>query len=310
MNRNDQNKKVEFLSNSRSGVQILNLCQKEQRNYCEIKLDEIVISGVFFPRLYQHKLTNNHWQLVKPGQYQLFRNEHEANRTTVATLVRNDHQPNSWRIDTSNHLQGKEKQAIQSIINLFEQPHLTRIDIAFDFINFDNAGMHNRFTSNSSSTRVNYSRGGMLESIYCGGKGSPKVYRYYDKARERHAKHCSIPPSVNSWERLEMQLRGKETANWLDDAKQMLAIFKRPVITDLSGGSSINEYIYALALIDHPDIKQHLAKGTKAKYNKLLKSLDGFDDTYSKAALEELKKQTTQIDQEINSFLPQPFNSS
>lgn len=149
---------------------LFKLSAKNKTNVCEIKLDEITVTG--FMNAYQHQdtLKKNCWvpgaiNIIdgKPDMYNLFRDT-----DSIATLSKNKYYSDSWRIDTSNHLTEQEKEYIISIIQLFDKPRITRLDIAVDFINFDDSGMN--YTLYKPNTKIFYTRGkdGKFESITAG----------------------------------------------------------------------------------------------------------------------------------------------
>ena len=149
-----QKEKIKPYLTSRLEVHFLDLLEN---NLCEISLDRVTVNGVFHAEQFTSKLHENNWALqgeidghpTKFGLKRINSNGELLEKHNIATLVRNKgknrHQGN-WRLDTSNHIQSnKEKQEILAIINLFDEVHITRLDIAIDFINFDNAGMNYRF---------------------------------------------------------------------------------------------------------------------------------------------------------------------
>ena len=307
-----KDKKKTYLT-SRSEVQNLDLLEN---NLCEISLDWITVNGIFHAEQFINKLHDNNWALqdeldghpTKFGLKRINSNGELLEKHNIATLTRSkgrNKKQGNWRLDTSNHIESnKEKQEILAVIRLFEDAHITRLDIAIDFLNFTNAGMRYRFYKPNVSKYVIINRNGTIGTIYCGSSGSTVQYRYYDKLKERNAKKARIPPNINSWERLEVKLRGKKSLNWLAETKKSLTYFKCPDKVKLD-----NEKISTVAmleyLINHPERlnNKDLSKGTLAKYRKLLRQNKGLDNSLALIALSELDKKAESLRQEINSFL-------
>ena len=310
-----QKEKIKPYLTSRLEVHFLDLLEN---NLCEISLDRVTVNGVFHAEQFTSKLHENNWALQKeldghPTKFGLKRinsNGELLEKHNIATLVRNKgknrHQGN-WRLDTSNHIQSnKEKQEILAIINLFDEVHITRLDIAIDFINFDNAGMNYRFYKpNVKQYRIT-ERNGAIGTIYCGSYGSSVQYCYYDKLKERNNKKARIPPNIRNWERLEIRLRRKKTLNWLDETKKALNYFKCPDKVKLNPKKKDMRKVAMLEyLINHPDRlnNNYLSKSTLAKYRKLLRQNKGLDNSLALIAINRLDKQTKSLEREINSYL-------
>ena len=307
-----KDKKKTYLT-SRSEVQNLDLLEN---NLCEISLDWITVNGIFHAEQFINKLHDNNWALqdeldghpTKFGLKRINSNGELLEKHNIATLTRSkgrNKKQGNWRLDTSNHIESnKEKQEILAIIQLFDDAHITRLDIAIDFLNFTNAGMRYRFYKPNVSKYVIINRNGTIGTIYCGSSGSTVQYRYYDKLKERNAKKARIPPNINSWERLEVKLRGKKSLNWLAETKKALTYFKCPdkVNLDNEGTKTAAMLEY---LINHPERfnNNYLSKGTLAKYRKLLKQNKGLDNRLALIAMNKLDKKAESLRQEINSFL-------
>ncbi|XKU94795.1 hypothetical protein R0Q57_08280 [Lactobacillus acidophilus] len=287
-----------------------------ENNLCEINLDRVTINGVFHAEQYKRKLHANNWVLldeldkhpIKFGLKRISNNGELLEKHNIATLIRNkgkNKKQGNWRLDTSNHIQNKkEKQEIINIINLFEEVHITRIDIAIDFINFNNAGMKYRFYKPNTKQYTITERNGEIGTIYCGSNGSNVQYLYYNKLKERSIKRIKLPDNIKSWERLEIVLRNKKVLNWLDETQKALTYFKCPDIVKLDN-EKINTVAMLEYLIKHPDRlnNKYLSKGTLAKYRKMLKQNKGLDNHLALAGLDALSKHETALKEEINSYL-------
>ncbi|WP_224429637.1 replication initiation factor domain-containing protein [Lactobacillus amylovorus] len=310
-----QKEKNKTYLTSRSEVHFLDLLEN---NLCEISLDWITVNGIFHAEQFINKLHDNNWALqdeldghpIKFGLKRINSNGELLEPHNIATLIRNkgkNKKQGNWRLETSNHIESsKEKQEILAVIRLFDDAHITRLDIAIDYINFANAGMHYRFYKPNVKQYWIKERNGTIGTIYCGSSGSTVQYRYYDKLKERNAKKARIPPNIKSWERLEVKLRGKNTLNWLAETKKALNYFKCPDKVKLnSNKTDIRKVAMLEYLINHPDRlnNNYLSKSTLAKYRKLFRQNKGLDNSLALIAINRLDKQTKSLEREINSYL-------
>lgn len=275
-------------------------------NYCSISIDWISISGEFHAEQNYTRLKENHWRQVdeldgRPLVFELDRVNKNGEFTQIAVIKRNKF--NGWRIETSNHLQSpQEKQSISNIIALFDLPHITRLDIAIDFINCEHAGMNYRIFKPNMTKTVKYNKAGKIETTYLGQRKSNVQYRYYDKRLEISKNKQDLPDNISSWERLELQLRSKKVAsNWYKEAIKMLSYFKRPNLTTIADQDP-KSYLMLTGILEHPEKFSDLAKGTKAKYRKMIKDNHGFDTSLTDTAMKLLIANAEKIQQEIDSF--------
>lgn len=284
----------------------------------KVKLDRITITGeiLWSAKKMAILLKDTEWEAkdVSNKEYILNRYFEDGGREMVAVLIKNPHQT-SYRLDTSNHLNtDKELEDIQKMVGLFREEtcHQTRIDIAFDFINGEINGkplkpMSHRIYRFNASKAIFYEdknvemlgRSQDIETIYSGKRKSDLMIRYYNKISEQRARKKSIPNGIKRWERLELQLRGKKTDEWLESANQMLGYFKLPELNTI-------ERIQDRAIIHSLDDNQiswtELSKGYKAKIRKLIKNNNGFNTEYADKAIIVLKKNQSDIENEIDRF--------
>ena len=275
-------------------------------NYCSIAIDWLSISGEFHAEQNYTTLKENHWRQVeeldgRPLTFELDRVNKNGEFTQIAMLKRNNFK--GWRIETSNHIQTiKEKQYIRNVISLFGSPHITRLDIAIDFINCEHAGMNYKIFKPNTTITVSYNKAGKIETTYYGKRKSNVQYRYYDKKLERNKNKQHLPNNITSWERLELQLRSNKVANnWYKEAIKMLSYFKRPNLTTIADKDP-KSYFMLTGILEHPEKFNDLAKGTKAKYRKMIKDNHGFDTSMTDTAMKMLVDNAEKIKKEINSF--------
>lgn len=289
---------------------LFTLSNKNISNDCEISLDEITVAGEINISECKDSLKENNWVLTsvnpidgEPSTYNLFRDG-----DSIATLSKNRYYSNSWRIDTSNHLTAQEKRYITNITRLFNKPRITRIDVAVDFINFDDAGMI--YTLYRPNTKIFYTRGtnGKFESITAGVKKSLQVYRYYNKLIELRQNHgIKAPPYIKNWERLELQLRQTKTYNtvqdWDNRVEKMLNCLILPEVTRLAV-PNVKERAMINQLLNHPEEFKYISSRTRAKYRKKIRELHKKSTpTRINLATKALEHKKNDINKEITSFL-------
>ncbi|MBI1700517.1 hypothetical protein HYQ59_1869, partial [Lactobacillus crispatus] len=203
----------------------------------DVKLDRITVVG--FVNIDADALNNSLREIgwTDSGtdsegfsKYELLRPRKNRKPENKAVFLHNDYQE-SWRIDTSNHLSKKEKDAVVRALLLLKNKHVSRIDIAFDFIDGPYAGMRHRLYPKGTTTSFigenlfMFDKSQKIQTIYAGKRKSLSMYRYYDKLAERKSAGVKVE-GVKSWERLELQVRGKKADEWLINSKKMLECFK------------------------------------------------------------------------------------
>lgn len=277
----------------------------------DLKLDRVTISG----GIYKHRtaltelnnaLSKSRWEQISDSEFRLLRKNENGVYEHVAGLYANKFQNGSWRLDTSNHLQGDELQQILIPLNLMTCPHLTRIDVAFDIINGDLPNMAHRIFKFGTSERIfgeginEYTgRAKQIQTIYAGTRKSEMQIRYYDKAAEQKSRRKELPDGVKKWERLEIQLRGKSIGEWKIACRKMLMTFKMP---NYSTVKNAQERAMLAALQNHVVEYHELARATRTKFRSLLKSNIGLDDTYSQLLMVYFDEHVTDLENEIKGF--------
>ena len=282
----------------------------------DVKLDRVTLTGnlkISNQELEKIMSEMSEWQLQPDYKadspwWKMVRRVSDDVFETVAVFMKNQFQT-SWRIDTSNHLENDaEKLSIIRVVMLMEQRHLTRIDIAFDFINCKYAGMRHVLvkpgTTNTNYKEIRevefYGRSGAFETKYLGKRRSLSMIRYYDKLVEQIKAHASIPADIESWERLELQLRGSRSDEWIAEVEKMLNFFKLPEVEKLD---NVTDKVNLLILTEHPEIFKEFNKQKKAKYRKMYRENQGMNTEYSKNAEKVFFESVPKIQNEIDEFL-------
>lgn len=302
--KNIQRKNTQKLTLSNKPVRGLLFAPYEElkkNNICVISWDRITIAGTLFAELNRSTLLELGWHETKlingyAQQFRLMRG-----RKQVAELIRNKHNGrNYWRLDTSNHLTEKEKEKLTKTAQLMQDNiHITRLDLAFDFINCKNSGMKHKFYKSGTSQALFLDRRGILETLYTGKKYSSIRYCYYNKLKERKKARASIPKDYKTWERIELRLKGQKVNEWITQATKMLKYFKMPTIENNQQLKGSTKIILA-SLIEHPErINELASKRTRAKYRKLMKQYEGFNTDWQEMALAELNRRIPELNKEL-----------
>ncbi|PEH03556.1 hypothetical protein CP356_09545 [Lactobacillus sp. UMNPBX5] len=281
--------------------------------YC--KLDRITVSGKIGKTVDLVKIAvKNHWKrkIDRLGnEFAVVEREfNNGDHENKAVLMPNPYQEFSWRIDTSNHLNKHELKCILSMIPYLADAHLTRIDVAFDFINGQYKPMKHiivRDRARQSEIRnvdeltSIYGSSGDLQTLYCGARSSDFMIRIYNKKIETTRHHKKLPDNVEEWERWELQLRGKRSYEWLESAKIMLSQIKYPNYQNLDPGD-----IAVLHSIDDRVVSfKDFSKKKAARLRKLRKESVGYSDDYAKAGLQALEDNANKINEQVEIFLGQ-----
>ena len=177
--------------------------------------------------------------------------------------------------------------------------HITRLDLAIDFINCKHSGMKHNIYKQGTSQALFLDRYGTLETLYAGKQSSNIRYCYYNKLKERKKERASIPKDYKTWERIELRLKGQKVNEWITQATKMLKYFKMPTIENnqqLKGSTKIT----LASLIEHPErINELASKRTRAKYRKLMKQYKGFNTDWQEMALAELNRRIPELNKEL-----------
>ncbi|GAN41250.1 hypothetical protein LC1981_0469 [Lacticaseibacillus paracasei NRIC 1981] len=100
---------------------------------------------------------------------------------------------------------------------------LTRVDIAWDLI--DEYDLTNYLIDRTRVKRnILQSSVGRLQTIYLGSPRSEKQVRIYDKFQER-SDAKDTPVGINTWWRVEAQMRSSVAKNWRSEASSILPCF-------------------------------------------------------------------------------------
>jgi len=245
------------------------------------------------------------WEF-RNGSFEFLREDDDGNTEHLAWLEENKFKQYDWRLDFNpNHISEFERLEIAKVIQKLDNPHFSRLDIAFDVFNDPQAMNYRVYRWNVKEMMIETYKGRQkrVETIYWGARKSEEQIRLYDKFREQTAKQKEIPAGVTDWARLELQLRGKRPTEWLEATEKMLDQFK------VSNFSKIDDYKIRGVLIglNSGEIMwEELSKTTRAKYRKMINDGVGFDNSLSvdlvKVLFDNLEKLQNELQLLLNEF--------
>lgn len=114
------------------------------------------------------------------------------------------------------------------IHDLFLDPHFSRADIACDILNSPDDFITQYRVVAPVSFKPIYGRSGKLETAYWGSRSSERQIRMYNKKLEQETKRKVVPEEIETWWRLELQLRRGKAINWYEMVQETLDSFISP----------------------------------------------------------------------------------
>ena len=226
----------------------------------------------------------NGWQIV---------DKHDENIAYIEILK---YQEGQGRIDfnpnkISQFLAGSMKNFIH---DLFLEPHFSRADIACDIIDVPDDFITQYRVVDPVSFKPIYGRSGKLETAYWGSRASERQVRLYNKKLEQERKKVIVPKEIDTWWRLEMQLRRGKATDWHAMVQESLDSFASPHFLPID--IKPIDKIVIDGLIAEPSNWSIIARHTKYKYRNLLKQESQNDELTNhlretfKESADELKK--------------------
>lgn len=271
----------------------------------QVSIDRITVSGELKAEYRELQRVMNalgsSWQL-SDGVFRLIREYPNGDAENIAYYAENAFQAGSWRLDFNpNKLSDEEKLEMKRAIDLLTDVHFTRLDLAFDVFN-NELGMKYRIYRPNVSQReygvytAQWTKA--VETIYYGSNSSEQQIRQYNKLVEQTKKKMPLPDGVEHWMRLELQLRGRKPAEWVERAKNMLGDFRLPNYDNIK---SVNDkmalHSLEIGLVDWSDF----AKDKRARLRKLQK--EQYDDTLSRELFDLLIAHQERLQGELTSYL-------
>ena len=271
----------------------------------QVSIDRITVSGELKAEYRELQRVMNalgrSWEL-SDGVFRLIREYPNGDTENIAYYAENAFQAGSWRLDFNpNKLSDEEKLEMKRAIDLLTDVHFTRLDLAFDVFN-NELGMKYRIYRPNVSQReygvytAQWTKA--VETIYYGSNSSEQQIRQYNKLVEQTKKNMPLPDGVAHWMRLELQLRGRKPAEWVERAKDMLGDFRLPNYDNIK---SVNDkmalHSLEIGLVDWSDF----AKDKRARLRKLQK--EQYDDTLARELFNLLIAHQERLRGELTSYL-------
>lgn len=206
------------------------------------------------------------------------------------------------RIDFNPHKLGKytDKNIKNFIHQLFIEPHFSRADVACDIYNLPNELLQQYQLADPVSYRPIYGRSGELETMYWGSRASERQVRLYNKFIEQSRKKEYISEEVETWWRLEVQLRRSKASEWNKILNETLENFC--ALEFMPENWSANDKIMLSGLSTNQNYWSEIGRDSKYKYRKLLKEIAKHDELTLelKKSFEEYQKD---LKDELDSWL-------
>jgi hypothetical protein len=271
----------------------------------QVSIDRITVSGELKAEYRELQRVMNalgsSWEL-SDGVFRLIREYPNGDTENIAYYAENAFQSGSWRLDFNpNKLADEEKLEMNRAIYLLTDVHFTRLDLAFDVFN-NELGMKYRIYRPNVSQReygvymAQWTKA--VETIYYGSNSSEQQIRQYNKLVEQTKKKMPLPDGVDHWMRLELQLRGRKPAEWVERAKDMLGDFRLPNYDNIK---SVNDkmalHSLEIGLVNWSDF----AKEKRARLRKLQK--EQYDDTLAQELFDLLIAHQERLHGELTSYL-------
>lgn len=210
--------------------------------------------------------------------------------------------PDKGRIDFNPNkigefLKGSMKQFIH---DLFLDAHFSRADIACDILGVPDDFISQYRIVDPVSFKPIYGRSGKLETAYWGSRSSERQVRMYNKKLEQERKKQIVPKEIDTWWRLEMQLRRGKATDWHAMVQESLDSFSSPHFMPIN--TSVADKMMVTALIAEPNYWGQINRKTKYKYRNLLKQ-ESQNDELTNHLRETFKESADDLKRELDTWL-------
>ncbi|MBH1095657.1 replication initiation factor domain-containing protein [Enterococcus faecium] len=186
------------------------------------------------------------------------------------------------------------------IHDLFLDPHFSRADIACDIVDVPDDFITQYRIVDPISFKPIYGRSGKLETAYWGSRASERQVRLYNKKLEQERKKVIVPKEIDTWWRLEMQLRRGKATDWHAMVQESLDSFASPHFLPID--IKPIDKIVINGLIAEPSNWSIIARHTKYKYRNLLKQ-ESQNDELTNHLRETFKESADELKKELDTWL-------
>lgn len=182
------------------------------------------------------------------------------------------------RIDFNpNKIESFLKTDLKSFISMmFDNPHFSRADVACDILDLPDDYVSQYRLVDAVSFRPYYGMNGALETAYWGARSSERQVRMYNKKLEQEKHRQIVPEEVQSWWRLELQLRRSKADEWSGVVNETLDSFYSPFY--FPSDISFREKAILRGLHADHSLWSEASDNTKRKYRKLSKRIAKEDE--------------------------------
>ena len=182
------------------------------------------------------------------------------------------------RIDFNpNKIESFLKTDLKSFISMmFDNPHFSRADVACDILDLPDDYVSQYRLVDAVSFRPYYGQNGALETAYWGARSSERQVRMYNKKLEQEKHRQIVPEEVQSWWRLELQLRRSKADEWSGVVNETLDSFYSPFY--FPSDISFREKAILRGLHADHSLWSEASDNTKRKYRKLSKRIAKEDE--------------------------------
>ena len=203
------------------------------------------------------------------------------------------------RIDFNpNHgLDSEGGQWVLDLIAKLQNKHFSRCDIAFDIFNEPTAKDYQVYRFGTGKQTIT-GPDGKMQTTYYGSMKSGQQIRQYNKKLEQQTRHGKLV-NVDSWWRVELQLRGNKIADYPSLVKKMLEEFYIPEYKTLDNPS---QQAMIFAMMYEPSIYADASRATKTRWRKMMREVHK-DNRLSVAMAHKFVSDFSRLEYELQSIM-------
>lgn len=186
------------------------------------------------------------------------------------------------------------------IHNLFDEPHFSRADVACDILDLPDDFIRQYRIVDPVSFKPIYGANGELETAYWGSRASERQVRMYNKKLEQTKKRKIVPKDIETWWRLEVQLRRDKAMNWHNIMNESLNSFSSP--NYFPNEIKAMDRLVIIGLFSEPMMWGEISRPTKYKYRNMLKEI-AQNDELTQHLKSSFSESAQQLKDELDSWL-------
>lgn len=186
------------------------------------------------------------------------------------------------------------------IHDLFDEPHFSRADVACDILDLPDDFIRQYRIVDPVSFKPIYGANGELETAYWGSRSSERQVRMYNKKLEQTKKRKIVPKDIETWWRLEVQLRRDKAMNWHNIMNESLNSFSSP--NYFPNEIKAMDRLVIIGLFSEPMMWGEISRPTKYKYRNMLKEI-AQNDELTQHLRASFSESAQQLKDELDSWL-------